>query len=1016
MRGCALLSLCLISSAFMVSAYGQCDFSPSDTLGPFPIGPIDIPLTPTGGTPPYTFDYAPGAPVIPGFRVSNAPAVPSGYTAAQTATLVGLPRNPNQSSMTSKTTTIRLTDNGGCTKDKTVTVLVTPVDLATSPDTFARFNGDSRFAMPGHGVGESPESFSGFLGVGGTGSYLFEVTSGNLPSGISLNASTGEVMGSFTAAGTFDFTLKVTDGAGNSYSRAFETSVSPLGITNVSGGYLPNGTVNVPYSFTFQATGGTGGPYTFSQANPPAGLTFSSSGVLSGTPTSTNFGSSPFRFLLSDGTNSRSVNLGLAILPAVPPPPSPSLSVFDYPVGVEVQNSVSWLGGAPPYTFDLAPGSAMPPGVFLTPGGFIRGRARQPGTYTFMPRITDSLGNQGAWSVTWKIVDMGLYNLSYGGSSQPPYAGGAVINQPTSNQTLAYGGTPPYAIASTNLPQGLTIDSTGLISGVPEENALPIFFNVQMSDSSPTPTTANLPMYMIIGTPPNNPSGLSMTDFDSVLRPGVLFTQTVQVTGGTPTPSYTLTIADGALPPGLTLLGPGQFNNGGSVNNAAQITGTSSAIGLYQPLVLVGDGAGTIGQRRWRFNVTTLSLVTTSLPVGTLGQPYSQTLVASAGVPPFTFSITSGTLPSGLSLNTSTGLISGTPTGPGGPVTFRVTDSTGCFISSSVTFTVNSDLGFLTTSLASGTVGQPYSQTLVATGSATPFTFTTTSALPAGLSLNSSTGVISGTPTGTFGSNIVFRVTSATGFYVDRNLLLTVATFGVSDSDILPLATTGRVYSYTFNPSVPGAYTWTIQGSAPAGLTLNASTGVLSGHAFGFRVLHFHSGGHRFWRLSAEELHSVLQHPAAERKSQRIADPVARRRLSWRQRQLGAQHRRRRATLHGVVGERFASARAGSGPDSKRPRPVVHRGRVDQRWQLQFPAAICRLLVVGGGTDAEHESHRAVVVRRVSRGGLPDSVQLPASGRCELRFVEPFIQCAAARPDAQFNGPVERDSHFYRWL
>ena len=176
-------------------------------------------------------------------------------------------------------------------------------------------------------------------------------------------------------------------------------------------------------------------------------------------------------------------------------------------------------------------------------------------------------------------------------------------------------------------------------------------------------------------------------------------------------------------------------------------------------------------------SLTPLSITTSSLPNGTVGVAYSQTLVATGGTTPYTWTITSGTLPAGLSLSSS-GVISGTPITSGGPtsVTFQVTDSTSAITTEALSITINSTLPNITTSsLPNGTVGVVYSQTLAATGGTTPYTWTITSGtLAAGLSLNSS-GVISGTPITSGGpTSITFQVTDSASATATKSLSITV--------------------------------------------------------------------------------------------------------------------------------------------------------------------------------------------------------------------------------------------------
>jgi hypothetical protein len=151
---------------------------------------------------------------------------------------------------------------------------------------------------------------------------------------------------------------------------------------------------------------------------------------------------------------------------------------------------------------------------------------------------------------------------------------------------------------------------------------------------------------------------------------------------------------------------------------------------------------------------TPLVLTTTSLPSGTPGVTYSTTLAASGGTQPYNWSISAGNLPAGLTLNPSTGAISGTPTVAGKYFfTAQVSDAQNPAATDTEALSIIVHLPPLTpliittTSLSEGKIGSVYSQTVQASGGAQPYTWLLASgALPKGLTLNSSTGVISGTP------------------------------------------------------------------------------------------------------------------------------------------------------------------------------------------------------------------------------------------------------------------------------
>jgi len=232
-----------------------------------------------------------------------------------------------------------------------------------------------------------------------------------------------------------------------------------------------------------------------------------------------------------------------------------------------------------------------------------------------------------------------------------------------------------------------------------------------------------------------------------------------------------------------------------------------------------------------------LVILTSTLPRARRGSGYSQTLTADGGVLPYSWSVSSGSLPAGLSLNASTGVISGTPSATGtAQFTVRVTDSAGpaATATRALSISVAEALSISTSSLANGHTGVAYSQTLAATGGIAPYSWSVlTGSLPAGLTLHAATGVIDGTPTAAGTANFTVRVTDnpspsatatkALSISVTGNLSVATATLPnarISASYSQTLAATGGVTPYSWSVSA---------GSLPAGLSLNASSGVISG-------------------------------------------------------------------------------------------------------------------------------------------------------------------------------------------
>jgi uncharacterized repeat protein (TIGR03803 family) len=233
-----------------------------------------------------------------------------------------------------------------------------------------------------------------------------------------------------------------------------------------------------------------------------------------------------------------------------------------------------------------------------------------------------------------------------------------------------------------------------------------------------------------------------------------------------------------------------------------------------------------------------LAIITSSpLPTGTVNVNYSQTLAASGGTGSYTWSIGTGILPGGLSLNAATGAIGGLPSAAGtSNFTIQVTDSNLATAATAFALTIDPALAITTASpLPAGTMGVNYSQTLAATGGSGIYTWSVAAGtLPGGLSLNTATGLVSGTPNTPGTSHFAMQVTDSNLATATKSFALTVhrPALTITTSSPLPTGTVNMRYSETLAATGgSGQYVaWgVIAGALPGGLSLNAVTGVIGG-------------------------------------------------------------------------------------------------------------------------------------------------------------------------------------------
>jgi hypothetical protein len=363
--------------------------------------------------------------------------------------------------------------------------------------------------------------------------------------------------------------------------------------------------------------------------------------------------------------------------------------------------------------------------VTSTPSGFTATGNASPllvtgltnGTaYTFSVTATNSVGTGSASAASNSVTPSAPVAATQAIASTVLTAGHAAT---AFTPVIGSGGTAPLTYSvSPGLPSGLSMAAGGLITGTPAAASSATTYTVTVTDANNATATASFSLTV------NGPVAISPSTLPAPAV-GTPYSQTVSASGGTA--PYTFAITSGALPYGLVLAATGL------------LSGTPAAAGTFSFTVRATDQAAASSSQAYTLTVLTVGAPSlainptsgTSLS-GTTGTAFSRTFTATGGTAPYTFApltISSGTMPTGLSFSTSTGTLSGTPTAAG-TVTFtvRATDSgtgTGApfSISGSYTLTVTAQTTSvaLASSLDPSLVGQSVTFTAtVSASSATP--------------------------------------------------------------------------------------------------------------------------------------------------------------------------------------------------------------------------------------------------------------------------------------------------------
>ncbi|MBL9116579.1 MAG: S8 family serine peptidase [Verrucomicrobiaceae bacterium] len=223
---------------------------------------------------------------------------------------------------------------------------------------------------------------------------------------------------------------------------------------------LPGAALGAAYSYTPTVTGGAA-PYTFmlDSGTLPSGLTISSSGLISGTPSA--IGTSTFNLLVSD-SNGPGATQSFTIVTVADPlviQTSPTLSDGD--VGANFTKTLTASGGTAPYTWTLNSGT-LPPGLSLSSDGTLSGLPFESGNFIFIIQATDFHGMTATKEFS---IQVSASPINTGPDSL--FSGVVGVMYQQSLVAVGGSGSKSWVLANGSLPPGVTLSSSGSLSGTP---------------------------------------------------------------------------------------------------------------------------------------------------------------------------------------------------------------------------------------------------------------------------------------------------------------------------------------------------------------------------------------------------------------------------------------------------------------------------------------------------------------------------------------------------------------------
>jgi hypothetical protein len=748
-------------------------------------------------------------PGLPTAYAVTAGSLPAGLTLNPDGTISGTPTTPGVSSFTVTAT------NGTRTATASATYTITPsgslgLNYAT-PQTFGA-------GLPI--AAQVPAVVNPTPGVVTT----FAVTSGTLPAGLSLDPATGGITGTPTTPGVSTFTVTATNGSRTAISTPtyVVTPAPPLALAYASPQTFAAGTaITAQPAILTDATPGVATTYVVTGGILPAGLGLdATTGAITGTPTTP--GVFPFTVTATNGTRTAAAAATYTVVP-VGALTLGYTTPQTFPAGTAIATQVPAVSNETPgltTTFAVTTGS-LPAGLTLNTDGTLTGTPTTPGIYAFT--VTAANGARTATSdVSYTVTPAAALTLDYA-TPQTFTAGTAITTQTPLVANDTPGLTTTYAVTGGSLPDGLTLNADGTLTGTP---TTPGVYSFTVTATNGTRTAARAISYTV------TPAAALTLDYltPQTFTAGVaITTQTPAVANATPGLTTTYAVTGGSLPDGLTL------------NADGTVTGTPTTPGVYSFTVTATNGgrAATATPSYTVVPAAALVLGYATPQTFTAGATITTQLPALANATPgltTTYAVTGGSLPDGLTLNAD-GTVTGAPTTPG-VYSFTVTATNGgrtatAMTSYTVTPAAAMTLGYSTPqTFVSGTAIVPQ---LPAVANATPGLATTYAvtggSLPAGLVLNAD-GTVTGTPTtpGVYSFTVTATNGSRTATANPTYTVNALAPTGLAYASPVTYTSGFGISPNSPNPTggAPTNYAVT-SGGLPAGLNLDPATGIISG-------------------------------------------------------------------------------------------------------------------------------------------------------------------------------------------